>query len=172
MYTDGVDDDYRQIRTDKRVDNTVDLLQINRQITLPFIQQHTLLPTDTAGQRIRVARIENHMTIREVASRIQISTNSLSSIENEKTNPSLPTVRKLATLYDKEIWYLGAYEHMPEKTQGQRIRKARYYRGWIKQDLANHFKIEAKSVYNWEADRVRFSDETRKKVDLFLEILN
>ncbi|WPP39867.1 helix-turn-helix transcriptional regulator [Paenibacillus hunanensis] len=172
MYTDGVDDDYRQIHMGKHVDNTVDLLHIKRQTMLRFIQQRSLLPIDTPGQRIRAARIENHMTIREVASRIQISTNSLSLIENEKSKPSLPTVRKLSALYNKEIWYLGAYEHMPEETKGQRIRKTRYYRGWIKQDLANYFKIEAKSVCNWEADRVRFSDETKKKVDLFLEILN
>lgn len=138
---------------------------------LPFVQQHTLLPIDTPGQRIRAARIENHMTIREVASRIHISTNSLSLIENEKSKPSLATVRKLSAVLQKEIRYLGAYEHMPEKTLGQRIRKARYYRGWIKQDLADYFKIEAKSVYNWEADRVRFSDETKKKLDSFFEIL-
>lgn len=91
---------------------------------------------------------------------------------NEKTNPSLPTVRKLSALHNKEIWYLGGYEHIPEETKGQRIRKTRYYRGGIKQDLADYFKIEVKSVYNWEADRVRFSDKTRKKADLFLEILN
>ncbi|WP_411346987.1 helix-turn-helix domain-containing protein [Paenibacillus sp. WLX2291] len=139
---------------------------------MPFIQQHTLLPTDTAGQRIRAARLENHMTIREVASRIQISTNSLSSIENEKTNPSLLIVGKLSTLYNKEIWYLGAYEHMPVETQGQRIRKARYYRGWVKQNLANFFNIEAKSVYNWEADRVRLSSETKKKLDSFFQIFH
>lgn len=111
------------------------------------------------------------MTIREVASRIQISTNSLSLIENEKSKPSLPTVRKLSALFNKEIWYLGAYERMPEDTLGQRIRKARYYRGWIKQDLADYFKIEAKSVYNWEADRICFSYDTREGLDSFLKIL-
>ncbi|WP_407673675.1 helix-turn-helix domain-containing protein [Paenibacillus hunanensis] len=48
------------------------------------------------------------MTIREVASRIQILTNSLSLIENEKSKPSLSTIKKLSTLFNREIWYLGA----------------------------------------------------------------
>ncbi|WP_416235644.1 helix-turn-helix domain-containing protein [Paenibacillus sp. SGZ-1009] len=78
---------------------------------------------------MRLARLAKNMTIQEVADRIQISTNSLSLIENGKSKPSLATIRKLSAVFEKENWYLGAYEHIPEKTLGQRIRKARYYRG-------------------------------------------
>ncbi|MFD1888414.1 helix-turn-helix transcriptional regulator [Paenibacillus wenxiniae] len=166
---DGADDGYRRSHTDKRVETTVDLLQIKRQTMLPFMQQPPLLPIDTPGQRIRAARIENHMTIRQVASLIQISTNSRSLIENEKSKPSLSMVRKLSALFNKEIWYLGTYERMPEDTLGQRIRKARYYRAWIKQDLADYFKIEAKSVYNWEADKICFSYDIRERLNSFLK---
>ncbi len=39
----------------------------------------------------------------------------------------------------------------------------------MKQEFAQFFNIEVKSVYNWEADRVRFSDEMKKQLNDFVQ---
>ncbi len=48
------------------------------------------------GARVRALRIERGMTIRALAKKCQISTNTLSLIENEKTYPNVQTLQLLA----------------------------------------------------------------------------
>ena len=61
-------------------------------------QQKTLDQEDCirVGRRIRAMRIERKLTIRALAKRCELSTNTLSLIENEKTYPNVHTLHLLA----------------------------------------------------------------------------
>jgi site-specific DNA recombinase len=59
----------------------------------------------------------------------------------------------------------------PDKTLGQRIRKARLEKGLLQVDLAKKLKVDEMSIVNWELDKTIPRKESRKKLKKLLSIL-
>ncbi|HZY75610.1 MAG TPA: cupin domain-containing protein [Jatrophihabitantaceae bacterium] len=55
------------------------------------------------GDRLRELRLHHGMTLRELASAAEVSPALLSQLENGVTDPSLATLRKLATVFKAEV---------------------------------------------------------------------
>lgn len=55
------------------------------------------------GQRLRSLRQQRGFTLREVAEQSSLSVALLSQIENNKTEPSVGTLRKLAVVFDADV---------------------------------------------------------------------
>jgi transcriptional regulator with XRE-family HTH domain len=55
------------------------------------------------GDRLRELRLRHGLTLRELAEQAQVSPALLSQLENGVTDPSLATLRKLATVFDAEV---------------------------------------------------------------------
>lgn len=133
-------------------------------------QIDNVIPTK-AGSRIRQGRINKDLLIAEVAKEIGISLTAHSYIERNIHAPSLPTLKKLSALLDLPISYLGCFENLPERTLGERIRKARVYNGMTIRGLAVCFCVDAKTITNWENDRHKPSCIKMKEINQYLSIL-
>ena len=70
------------------------------------------------GVRLKASREQNDLTIKDVATRIGLSTSTISRYENEIVeNVSLPTMQMLADLYKVNVlWLLGKSEDKHERT--------------------------------------------------------
>ena len=70
------------------------------------------------GVRLKASREQNDLTIKDVATRIGLSTSTISRYENEIVeNVSLPTMQMLADLYKVNVlWLLGKSEDRHEPT--------------------------------------------------------
>ncbi|MCM3699169.1 helix-turn-helix domain-containing protein [Paenibacillus macerans] len=126
---------------------------------------------NTIGDRIRHSRQLKEMTIKELASIIQVSQNTISNIERNAVIPSLPHLRKLSDTLDQPISYLGCFETLPETTLGQRFKKARFYHGLMRIETAEKLMIDVRTINNWESDRKMPSSVNMPAVEKFIEIL-
>ena len=54
------------------------------------------------SERLRELRLRHGMTLRELAAKVEVSPALLSQLENRVTDPSLSTLRKLATVFKDE----------------------------------------------------------------------
>ena len=55
------------------------------------------------GERLRELRLSHKLTLRELARQAEVSPALLSQLENGVTEPSLSTLRKLATVFKSEV---------------------------------------------------------------------
>ena len=60
-----------------------------------------ILTLEALGLGLRAIRIHNRMTLKNVADRTGLSVSFLSDMERDVTQPSLRTLRKLATCYNE-----------------------------------------------------------------------
>ena len=139
----------RSCHKGNRAENTFGLY-LRRKYTAPLRQYAANNLEDTPGARLRKSRLEKDLTIAELAEATGMTTSNLNLIELNKTNASLPTLRKLARILEVEIAYLGCFENMPEETVGEQIAKARFHQGITKKELAELIKKDVKTVTNWE----------------------
>lgn len=65
------------------------------------------------GDRLRELRLHHAMTLRELAAAAEVSPGLLSQLENGQTDPSLATLRKLATVFKAEIATLFSEPNAP-----------------------------------------------------------
>ncbi|WP_028921922.1 helix-turn-helix domain-containing protein [Pseudonocardia acaciae] len=65
------------------------------------------------GERLRELRLRHKMTLRELAARAEVSAALLSQLENGVTEPSLSTLRKLATVFSSEVAELFSEPNAP-----------------------------------------------------------
>lgn len=133
-------------------------------------QTDNAIPTK-AGSRIRQGRLKKDLQITELAKAAGISFMAMSYIERNIHAPSLPTLKKLSALLDLPISYLGCFEDLPERTLGERIRKARVYNGMTIRELAAYFCVDAKSITSWENDRHKPLSIKMKEINQYLLIL-
>jgi len=79
----------------------------NKRVDLPKIepaaQDESASDTIQVGARVRALRKERGLTIRTLAERCQLSTNTLGLIENNHTSPSVHTLHKLSRGLDVHI---------------------------------------------------------------------
>lgn len=65
------------------------------------------------GERLRELRLSHKLTLRELARQAEVSPALLSQLENGVTEPSLSTLRKLATVFESEIATLFSEPNAP-----------------------------------------------------------
>jgi transcriptional regulator with XRE-family HTH domain len=65
------------------------------------------------GDRLRELRLHHGMTLRELATAAEVSPGLLSQLENGVTDPSLATLRKLATVFRAEVSSLFTEPNAP-----------------------------------------------------------
>ncbi|MEG6615419.1 helix-turn-helix transcriptional regulator [Peptococcaceae bacterium 1198_IL3148] len=124
-----------------------------------LLSSHYLKPSvynsnpNTPGARLRKARIDKNMTIRDLATIAQIAPNNISLLETDKTKAKLHTLRRLSSALDAPVSYLGCFESLPEDTLGQRISKARHFHGLTKRELAATIGVNVKTLREWEQDK-------------------
>lgn len=116
--------------------------------------QSTPSELNTPGSRIRGARTEANLSIRELAALSGLTPEAISMMENGVHPPSLKSLRKISSCLNRPIQYLGCFETLPESTFGERLKKARLYRGLTKEEAAVEFGVNSKSITNWESNRV------------------
>lgn len=77
------------------------------------------------SERLRELRLRHGMTLRELAAKVEVSPALLSQLENGVTDPSLSTLRKLATVFKAEVSTLFSEPNAPLvhlSRAGQRMR--------------------------------------------------
>jgi len=77
------------------------------------------------GDRLRELRLRHGMTLRELATAAEVSPALLSQLENNVTDPSLSTLRKLATVFKAEVSTLFSEPNAPTvhlSRRGERMR--------------------------------------------------
>ena len=57
----------------------------------------------TIGMRFKLARIASHMNQTQAAAQAGVSTNYLSLVENDRRDPSLKLLERLATVYGQRL---------------------------------------------------------------------
>lgn len=124
---------------------------------------------DTPGLRIRAARNEVNLTIRELAALSGLTPETISMMENGVHPPSLKSLRKLSTCLSRPIHYLGCFETLPETTFGERLKKARLFNGLTKEETARKLRVDPKSITNWESNR---STPAATYIDMLNQFLN
>lgn len=141
----------------------------------PLAQQSALGDFDTPSTRIKKARMERNLYIYELARLVGASPTRISQIERGEIGERglrVTTVKKLAKALNKPIWYIGCYEKLPEKTFGQKLKKARLHHGHTQSEAAKILGVNAKTIRNWELDYRTPSNDKMDLIKRYLEILN
>jgi transcriptional regulator with XRE-family HTH domain len=108
---------------------------------------------DNPGDRLRQARIDKGMSIRDLAMASGLTTVTISNLEAGRTTASLLTLRKVTQVLGVPVIYFGYFESLPEDTLGQRIKKARLNHGLMLKELSAIVGVDEKSLCHWEMDR-------------------
>jgi transcriptional regulator with XRE-family HTH domain len=67
-----------------------------------------MLRAATLGERIRTARLARHLTLGRVAEKVGVSVSALSQLERDQFNPTIATLKAIATTLDTTIGSLVA----------------------------------------------------------------
>lgn len=126
---------------------------------------------DSPGQRIRLARIQRNLTIRELSVLTGLSTRAIVDLENGHKKPSLPTLRLLSQALDAPISYLENFEILSDATLVQKIQKARLYHGLTKEEFARRIGTNERTVRDWERNRHRPSAKHMEALKRYLSVL-
>ena len=141
-----------------------------------FTTTHDHKPLDitdslSAGERITKLRDFRGWSKASLSARAGLSVRIIQACEFGRLPPSVFTAKKLADALRAPIWYVGGYDHLPQKTLAEKIEKARKYRGHTKEEMATTLGVEKKSIYNWSIKGVRPLPETEKKLSLYIAVL-
>lgn len=127
-------------------------------------------PADNSPSRIRWSRLTTKLTQKELGELVGCTSTSIIRIEQKGTN-NITMIKKLSKALNQPIWFLGAYDLMPEATLPERITKARLYHGLTIDEALLEMNVSIKSYQHWQvADRHPNAD-SRKKIDEFLSVL-
>ena len=141
-----------------------------------FTTTHDHKPLDitdslSAGERITKLRDFRGWSKASLSARANLSIPIIQACEVGKFAPTVYTARKLADALRAPIWYVGGYDHLPQKTLAEKIEKACKYHGHTKEEMAAALDVEKKRIYNWSVKGVRPLPETEKKLSLYIAVL-
>jgi transcriptional regulator with XRE-family HTH domain len=145
---------------------------IERRVAVPILGNGTKITNELAGSRLRKARIDRNVTIRELSELSGISETSISYIETNAKRASMPSLRIFSKLLNVPIWKLGCFEGLPERTLGEKIRKSRLYKGFTKVEMSTQLNVDVKTLTNWENDNNCPSDAFEHRVHSLFEALH
>jgi transcriptional regulator with XRE-family HTH domain len=125
----------------------------NKKETLSHWQNIAVEPGNTTGSRVRRARIANKMTIADLAKASGLTSFTISSVEHDRVNPSLQTLKSLSSALGVSASSLAAFDQLPEKTFGERVKKARLISCMTKEQYAAHIGVNQRTVGDWESGK-------------------
>jgi site-specific DNA recombinase len=158
-------------RTPVRAINNLEIY-IERRTSAPHQREVTGEPDETPGARLRHTRMLRNYSISYLGSIAGLSEQSIIVTELRNNIPNPQTLRKLANALKVPICYLGCFEILPEDTLANKIRKARLYMGYTKQEFAELIGSDAKSVRYWERGSRIPSDRFMPLIEESLQILS
>jgi transcriptional regulator with XRE-family HTH domain len=152
-------------RTDNRAGNNAGVV-----ITKDIVMEESNPPSEpgnTPGARIRWARYQENLTIKELSCATGLSETFLIYVENNHSKISITSVRLIAAALKQPIWFINCLEDLPAETLAQRIRKSRLYLGLTKREFAAQIGVHEKTVKHWEDGRLISSKTRRLLADRF-----
>lgn len=124
-----------------------------------------------AAKRIYNARTKKGLSIKKLAKLSKIDRTYLNNIELGKNIPSTKVIKKLSIILEQPIWYLGAYEQLPENTLGKSIYKCRLFYGYSQKEFAKVLGALPCTVRNWEKDNSKPTNKYISKLSTYLHVL-
>jgi transcriptional regulator with XRE-family HTH domain len=112
------------------------------------------------GERIRLFREKNKLTLKELAQKAGISVSYLSEIERGNVAPAVETLRKVAHSLDCPVSALIASESL----FGQRLRQVRLEQGFTQTELARRAGLSPGLIGQLEQGKVKPSLQSVKKI--------
>lgn len=157
-------------RTDVRDDNTLDNFLIKKQFD--YKNNYIYVKTQSTAYRIKNARIQKNLSLKELSSLSGISYNYLTALESGRYKPKFKVLNKLSQTLDKPIWCLGYFENMLEETPEDKFKKARYYHGDSRNDAAAKLGLNEHTIKDWEEKVFNPFNKYVEKIKSYMEILN
>jgi transcriptional regulator with XRE-family HTH domain len=128
-------------------------------------------PNEMAKRWI-LSRIEKNLHIIDLAQQVNLCSNLISGIENGRTTKvNIGSVKIVAKILDKPIWYIGCYDLLPEESFCQQIKKARLYHGMTKIEAGDYLGVNNKTYRLWEKGTHKPDKENQRKLQKYIEIL-
>lgn len=150
---------HRSFPTGNRAWNHLDIF-LNKKVALPYLIECRCKEgeetgyLDTPGGRIQKARLNRFMALVDVSALTGLTTATLSNIGKNRCRAALDNLCKLSKALDVPLPpYIGCFEKLPEKTLGQRIRKARYYHDLTKEEMAWKIGVNTRTIYDWKSEK-------------------
>lgn len=124
------------------------------------------------AKRWLVARLEKNLHIIDLAQQANLCSNLISGIENGRTTKvNIGSVKVIAKILDKPIWYIGCYDLLPENSFCQQIKKARLYHGMTKTEAGYYLGVNDRTYRLWEKGTHKPDKENWCKLKKFVEVL-
>lgn len=124
----------------------------------------------TFGGAIKKQRIEKHLTIKQVAAKVDISVDTLMRIEkNEYTMHKPDKLSKLCEILEIQAEKIcSPYQLFLLNNQGEQILKYRYDNHLTQKQLANLLGTKRQRIGAWEKNKNRMPYETWTKFSVLL----
>ncbi|WP_366924791.1 helix-turn-helix domain-containing protein [Metallumcola ferriviriculae] len=113
------------------------------------------------GDKIRMLREEDKLTLGDLAKNVGISPSYLSEIERESVHPSVSTIKSISRALEVPITTIM---HSHESTIGLKLRASREEQGMTQADLADKAGVSAGLIGQIENGRVQPSLKTLENV--------
>jgi len=162
--------DHQDNRTGIRADNNLGMILV-KQFTI-HKASHRFEPGNTIGERVRWARQQLKLSIRDLARTSQVSEVTISHIENRPhTRHDVGTVRLLAYSLHQPVYFIGCYDLIKEDDFKSSLKKMRLMAGLYICELAKRIQIDPSQLVKYENGSFRpYSSTLLKMIQVFEEI--
>lgn len=126
---------------------------------------------ETTAYRLRKARLSRGISVRELAAATGLTETAIIYIEGNKNPASLSSLKKFSNVIGASVSYLGCFENLPEKTFGERLKKARLFHGLLMKEMASKLGISERTLRDWELDKREPPEKHFHTIDMYLQIL-
>ena len=116
------------------------------------------LPENTLGDRVHKLRVSNNITINDLSKYCNISTDTISNIEHNRTTPNISTINKISQALNTTNGYLLGVDKWPESTSGEIIYKYRMMAGLSQRQLAKKCGLHYSTIKDYENDKISNPD--------------
>ncbi|MDF2502562.1 MAG: putative transcription factor, like protein [Clostridium sp.] len=128
--------------------------------------------THSTAYRIKEIRLQKNLSIKELSSLSNISYNYITALESGRYIPSFKVLNKLSKVLDVPIWYLGYFENIKEDSPQNKFKKARYYHGHTRKDVAIELGLNEHTIKDWEEKVFNPLNIYLEKIKAYMDILN
>lgn len=140
------------------------VLAKSKTITLDcIIDDVEALPESTLGDRVKKLRVSNNnTTIKDLAKLCNLSPDTISNIEKNRTIPNINTINKISQALDTTNEYLLDTNSLPETSPAQIIYKYRMIAGLSQRQLAKKCGLHNTTIRDYENGRLFIKDTIGK----------
>nr|WP_083273803.1 helix-turn-helix transcriptional regulator [Geosporobacter ferrireducens] len=122
------------------------------------INSYNELPEDTLGQRLTKLRKIMNLSIKELAHSSGISPQTLSNIENGKTEPYISSLKGICKVLKTDTQYLLQLDNLSEDSIGEIIKKYRLMTCLTQEQLARLCSLNKSTIKDYENGRIKCQD--------------